>query len=210
MTSSREGLHPIHRFSQSYLFWLSLGKFLSAQLKLADGGHQVMKLKILVTYRSVTGNTKKIAEAIFGEIDVEKEIKSFQEVDSLDEYDFVFVGCPIEKFSVGEPTKKWLKEHIKGKRVGLFCTHGAPEFAPGVPAWTDALKSIVTDAGAEIVGFFNCQGEMTQKVLDMMLADEDPYVRKLASFGREGTIGQPDESRIEKAREFARATMGDV
>ncbi|MGD9397885.1 MAG: flavodoxin family protein [Candidatus Thorarchaeota archaeon] len=167
-------------------------------------------MKILVTYRSLTSNTKKIAEAIFGEIKGEKEIKAFRVVDSLDEYDFVFVGCPIEFFGAGKATKKWFDEHLKGKRIGLFCTHGAPEFAPGVPQWTDALMTVATDAGAEIVNFFNCQGELSQKVLEMMAADEDPYVRKLASFGRDGTIGQPDESRIEKARVFARETMKKV
>ena len=164
-------------------------------------------MKILVTYRSATGNTQKIAETIFSEIDCEKEIKPFREVNSLEGYDFVFIGCPIEKFGAGEVTKKWLKEHVNGKRIGLFCTHGAPEFAPGVPEWTDTLKSEAKDAGAEIVSFFNCQGELSQKVLDMMLSAEDPHVRRLAGFGRDGTIGQPDESRIEKAREFARETM---
>jgi flavodoxin len=166
-----------------------------------------MKMKVLVTYRSATGNTKKIAEAIFGEIEAEKDIKPFKEVESLDGYDFVFVGCPIEFFGVGKATKKWMDEHVEGKRIGLFCTHGAPEFAPGVPIWTDALKAAATDAGAEIASFFNCQGELSQKVLDMMLADDDPYVQKLASFGRDGTIGQPDESRVEKAKEFTRETM---
>jgi flavodoxin len=164
-------------------------------------------MKILVTYGSVTGNTRKIAEAILCEINGEAEIKPFREVDSIDGYDFVFVGCPIEFFGVGKATKTWFDKHLKGMRIGLFCTHGAPEFAPGVPQWTDALKAAATDAGAEIVSFFNCQGELSQKVLDMMAADEDPYVRKLASFGRDGTIGQPDESRVEKTREFARETM---
>jgi flavodoxin len=164
-------------------------------------------MKILVTYRSVTRNTKTVAEAIFGEIEGEKEIKPFKEVETLDGYDFTFVGCPIEFFGAGNATKKWFEEHLKDKRIGLFCTHGAPEFAPDVPQWTDALKAAATDAGAEIVNFFNCQGELSQKVLDMMAADEDPYVRKLASFGREGTLGQPDETRIEKAQEFARETM---
>ncbi len=164
-------------------------------------------MKLLVTYRSVTGNTKKIAEAVFGVLEGEKEIKPFRDVDTLEGYDFVFVGCPIEFFGVGKTTKKWLYKHIQGKRIGLFCTHGAPELAPGVPIWTDALKDVATDAGAEIVNFFNCQGELSQKVLDMMSADDDPYVRKLASFGRDGSIGQPDEFRIEKAREFARRTM---
>lgn len=167
-------------------------------------------MKVLVTYRSATGNTKKIAEAIFGEIDSEKEINPFKEVETLDGYDFFFVGCPIEFFGVGKATKKWFDEFLNGKRIGLFCTHGAPEFAPGVPQWTDSLKAAATDAGAEIVNFFNCQGELSQKVLDMMAADEDPYVRKLASFGRDGTIGQPDESRVQKAREFVQETMKKV
>jgi len=165
------------------------------------------KMKVLVTYRSVTGNTKKVAEAIFSEIEVDKEIKPFKEVDTLEGYDFVFVGCSIEFFGIGKATKMWLDRHVIGKRIGLFCTHGAPEFAPGVPIWTDALKAAATDAGAEIVNFFNCQGELSQRVLDMMAADDDPYVRKLASFGRDETIGQPDESKIEKAREFARVTL---
>jgi flavodoxin len=164
-------------------------------------------MKVLVTYRSGTGNTEKIAKAIFEEINVEKEFGPFNDVKTLDGYDFIFVGCPIEFFGVGKATKKWFNEHLSEKRIGLFCTHGAPEFAPGVPQWTDALKTAATDAGAEILTFFNCQGELSQKVLDMMAADEDPFVRKLASFGRDGSIGQPDESRIEKAREYARETM---
>jgi flavodoxin len=171
---------------------------------------EMIRLKILVTYRSVTGNTKKIAEAIFGEIEGEKELKPFKEVETLDGYDLVFLGCPIEFFGVGKATKKWLDKHVEGKRIGLFCTHGAPEFAPGVPIWTETLKDAALEAGAEIVNFFNCQGELSQKVLDMMLNDDDPYVRQLASFGRDGTIGQPDVTRIEKAREFARETMKKV
>lgn len=164
-------------------------------------------MKILVTYKSDTGNTKKIAKAIFDEIEGEKEIVSIREVNSLNDYDFTFVGCPIIKFGAGEVFSKWLHEHVKGKRIGLFCTHGAPEFAPGVPTWIDNLKTAAIDAGAEIVNFFNCQGELSQKVLNLMLSSEDPNVRRLGGFGRGETIGQPDESRIEKARDFARETM---
>jgi len=162
---------------------------------------------VLVTYRSVTGNTKKIAEAIFGEIEVDKEIKSFREVDTLEGYDFVFVGCPVEYFGASNATKKWLNDKLMGKKIGLFCTHGAPEFAPNVPDWLHELKAAAVDAGAEIVTFFNCQGELSQNVLDMMMKAEDPSVRAFARFGRDETIGQPDDSRVEKAKEYARDTM---
>ncbi len=158
----------------------------------------------------MTGNTKKIAEAIYGEIEEEKEIKNFRDVETLDDYDFVFVGYPVEGWGPGGASKKWLKEHVKGKRIGLFCTHGAPEEAPTLPPWLDAMKSAASDSGAEIVNFFNCQGEMSQRVVDMLLADDDPNVRAMGEFGREATMGQPDEARVEKAREFAIETMKNV
>ncbi|MHA2397072.1 MAG: flavodoxin family protein, partial [Candidatus Thorarchaeota archaeon] len=50
-------------------------------------------MKVLVTYRSGTGNTEKIAKAIFEEINVEKEFGPFNDVKTLDGYDFIFVGC---------------------------------------------------------------------------------------------------------------------
>jgi flavodoxin len=164
-------------------------------------------MKILVTYRSVTGNTKKIADAIFGEIDADKEIKNIRDVESLDGYDFIFVGCPIEGYGPAKVSRKWMKDHLNGKRIGLFCTHGAPEMAPTLPPWLDQVKGAANDAGAEVVTFFNCQGEMGQRVLEMLLNSDKEEERQMGAFGRDMTIGQPDESRVEKAREFARETM---
>ncbi|MHA2060535.1 MAG: flavodoxin family protein, partial [Candidatus Ranarchaeia archaeon] len=116
-------------------------------------------------------------------------------------------GYPIEGWGPGGASKKWLKEHVDGKRVGLFFTHGSPENVPTLTPWLDAMKAAATDAGAEIVSCFNCQGEMSQRVVDMLLKDDDPNVRAMGEFGREATIGQPNESRVERAREYARETM---
>ncbi|MHA2190409.1 MAG: flavodoxin family protein, partial [Candidatus Thorarchaeota archaeon] len=91
-----------------------------------------------------------------------------------------------------------------------FCTHGSPENVPTLTPWLDAMKTAATNAGAEIATFFNCQGEMSQRVVDMLLRDDDPNVRRMGEFGREATMGQPDESRVEKAREFARETMKSI
>ena len=60
-------------------------------------------MKVLVTYFSQTGNTKKIAEAIFDEIQTEKEIKPLKDVENLESYDFAFIGFPVHGFG---PTKK--------------------------------------------------------------------------------------------------------
>ena len=53
------------------------------------------KQKVLVAYMSKTGNTKKVAEVIYDEIQGEKEIKTIEEVESLNSYDLAFLGFPI-------------------------------------------------------------------------------------------------------------------
>ena len=103
-------------------------------------------MKILVTYRTRTNNTKKIANTIFNEISVEKDIKPWDEVETLDTYDYVFVGFPIERMGPIEKDIIWLNEFAKGKKIILFVTHGAPEQAPYLPPWLDKCKEAVTNA----------------------------------------------------------------
>ena len=50
------------------------------------------------TYMSQTGNTKKIAEAIYDAIPQPKEIKRVEEVTSLEGYDLSFLGFPTLRF----------------------------------------------------------------------------------------------------------------
>ena len=54
-------------------------------------------MKVLVSYMSKTGNTKKVAEAIFEEISDEKEIIPIDEVDSIEGFDIAFLGFPIHQ-----------------------------------------------------------------------------------------------------------------
>ena len=50
-------------------------------------------MKALVTYYSETGNTEKLAKAIFDAIDQPgKEIKPISEVSAVDNYDVIFCG----------------------------------------------------------------------------------------------------------------------
>jgi len=49
-------------------------------------------MKVLVAYVSRTGNTKKVAEAIFQGMQEEKEIKELQNVGNLEGYDLTFIG----------------------------------------------------------------------------------------------------------------------
>ena len=162
-------------------------------------------MRTLVTYVSNTGNTKKVADAIFEELPEEKEIKEVSEVtEGLEGYDLVFVGFPINAFGPNPKAREFLEKHTAGFRIAIFITHGAPDEHDDVQTWMEKARRAA--AGAEVVGVFNCQGEGDPAVVDFLLKSDDP---KLREFGEAAplTKGQPDESRLEKAREFARKVV---
>jgi flavodoxin len=164
-------------------------------------------MKILVAYLSQSGQTKKVADAIFESIEGDKEIKPLSEVESLDGYDLSFIGFPIIAFGPAKEGKEFLEQKATGRKVALFITHAAPEDQEGVDAWLDKCKDAAADA--ELVGFFDCMGELAEAIADFLMKNEDPVMR---SFGerRPETIGQPDESRLQLARDFAREVTGKL
>jgi flavodoxin len=164
-------------------------------------------VRVLVTYLSQTGNTQKVAEAIHGEISGDKTIKKLEEVESLDEYDLSFIGLPIHAFGPAAPAKKFLEAHSPGKRIALFITHAAPEESEEVKGWLKRCSEAASEA--DIVNMFDCQGELAQPVIELLLGSNDP---KMRAFGELGpmTKGQPDGTRLERAKAFARETMAKV
>jgi flavodoxin len=161
-------------------------------------------MKVLIAYMSLTGNTRKIAEAIFQEIHEEKEIKELNEIDDLKGCDLAFVGFPMHGFGAPEEAQSFLKKHCRGKKIALFVTHGAPEYSDDLPPWLAKCKEAAV--GAIVIDMFNCQGELAQNVIDELLKHDDPKVRTWGEYGPL-TRGQPDASRVERARVFAREIM---
>lgn len=159
-------------------------------------------MKVLVTYRTASGNTKKVAEAIYDEIQTDKEIKPWSETKSLEGYDLSFVGFPIEMLGPGPETKKWLAEHVKGKRIAMVITHGSPEEAPPLQEWLQKCRNAAE--GAEIVGLFHCQGDMSRQLIDMLIKSDNPQFAEWGKRAQEAPRGFPDAKSLERARDFAR------
>lgn len=158
-------------------------------------------MKTLVAYVSRTGNTKKVAHAIFAEIRGEKELKELGQVSTLEGYDLAFIGFPIEAFGPAKPAAEFLQKNAAGHRIALFITHATPEDSPELAAWLDNCKAAA--AGAKLVGVFDCQGELSQQIADFMTKSGD---ERLAAWAkeRELTIGQPDAGRLDRARRWAK------
>jgi len=161
-------------------------------------------MKVLVTYFSQTGNTQKVAEAIFDGIEAEKEIRPMSEVESLDGYDLAFVGFPMHGGHPPGEAKAFLEQHSNGRRLALFTTHSAPEDWPGIDEAMDACRAAA--AGADVVGAFDCQGELSEFIADLMAKSGDPGLVEAAERRAE-TAGQPDAQRLQRAREFAAEVM---
>ena len=164
-------------------------------------------MKTLVTYLTVSGQTQKVADAILEEVEGEKEIRPISGVNGLDGYDLTFVGSPMHRFGLAEEVREFIRKNCRGKNIALFVTHAMPEGGEPLPEWLDNCKDAA--AGTNLVGFFNCQGEMSKELADLMVNSGDP---EAATWGkaRDKTIGQPDATRLERARAFAREVVSKM
>jgi flavodoxin I len=163
--------------------------------------------RVLVAYMTSTGNTRKVAEAIHGEIAAEKEIKPIGEVKDLGPYDLSFLGFPVHGYGPDKKAKALLEGLCKdGRKVALFVTHAAPEDEPEVSEYMAKFRQAA--AGAELVGTFSCQGQLSKGVKFIMKISPNKKLR--ADAKSDNSAGQPDTARLEKARAFARDMMGSA
>ncbi len=160
-------------------------------------------MKMLVTYYSQTGNTKKIADAIYEELNTEKEILNIKEIEDLTEYDFTFIGFPIHKFGLPEKVKEFIAKNSKGKKIALFITHAMPSNSTAFQPLLEKCKETASGAGADLSGVFHCRGELSEKIAKVMLNNDDPNIRNFGGM-REKSIGHPDSSEKNEAKLFAK------
>ncbi len=163
-------------------------------------------MKVLIAYVSRTGNTKKVAQAIFDAIKAkqELEIKELNHVTGVDAYGLIFLGFPVEGYGPAKEAANFLQNQCKDKNVALFITHAAPENSDNLPPWLDKCKEAALKSN--IVGMFNCQGELSPQIAERMLQSND---EKLIAWAkqRSSTKGQPDSARLRRASEWAKDIM---
>jgi len=156
----------------------------------------------LVTYFSQTGNTKKVAEAIFDEIQGEKEIKPIKEAGDLGRCQRVFIGFPVHSHSVPYPVEAFLKSIPEGRKIALFSTHGS---VAGSSLSRQALEhASILVSKAKLVGTFSCRGKVSMQALEILMKspEHEAWTDMAASAAT-----HPDEHDLAEARAFARWTM---
>ena len=154
--------------------------------------------KILVTYFSLTGNTKKVAEVIFEELDGEKTIGKVDEIQDLDEYDLLFIGFPVHSHGVPFKVEELLKKIPPGKKIALFSTHGS---LTGSRLSREALEHSTTLVSkAKILGTFSCRGKVSMQAMEVL--SKSPEHKAWAEMATSAQT-HPDENDLEDAKSFA-------
>jgi flavodoxin len=155
--------------------------------------------KTLVTYFSRTGNTKLVAEAIFGALSGDKDLKPMAEAGDLAPYRLILAGFPVQTHSVPYPAEVFLKTVPEGRNVALFSTHGS---VTGSRLSREALEyASVLVAKARLVGTFSCRGKVSMKALEVLM--QSPEHEAWADMAATAAT-HPDGSDLEDARSFAR------
>lgn len=121
-------------------------------------------MNVLVTYSSLTGNTKKLAEGIFDALSTQhKELQPICDVTNTDAYDIVLVGYWVDKEGPNEEAATFLKG-LTNKTVGLFATLGY--WADSEHA-QDSLKKgeQLLDDTNKLLARFICQGKLSDNII---------------------------------------------
>jgi flavodoxin len=159
----------------------------------------------LVTYFSLTGNTRQVAEAIFDEVSGDKILQVMSEAGDPASFGLVFAGFPVQSHSVPYAVEVFLKKIARGQRVALFCTHGA---VTGSSLSRAALEyASVLVAKARLLGTFSCRGRVSMKALEVLR--ESPEHEVWAGMAASAAT-HPDARDLEEARAFARWIMALV
>lgn len=156
-------------------------------------------MNILVVYYSETGNTRKVAEAIFAGIrHTKKKLLPIDQVEDSGNYDLIFCGFPVHNHSVPAKMTHFLQAIPQGKKIALFATHGS--LRGGEKAISAFYAALSLTGGRTILGTFGCRGQVKFQLLDEWI--EKPQERSWA-LEAQSAHGHPDLADLEDARSFA-------
>lgn len=121
-------------------------------------------MKTLVTYSTLTGNTRKVGEAIFEIIEGEKDILPIKEVKDLTSYDRVIVGFWVDKGDANQEAQEFMRK-LENKTVGIYATIGAyPDSDHASKCMTNVSDRVARNN--QVLATFMCQGAIDPKIIE--------------------------------------------
>jgi len=155
-------------------------------------------MRALVAYYSETGNTEKVAQALYDGLKASKKsLKVISEISSFEDVDVVFCGFPVIEYSVPVKMQNFLKTIPANMFVAFFSTHGS--FSGGLKSTTAFENAMTRVSSPKILGTFGVRGKVKQSLLDVLERKPEhlPWVEEARSAS-----SHPNASDLEDAVSF--------
>ena len=160
-------------------------------------------MKIGIVYSSITGNTKKIAEAIASNWPDAICVPLGEAPDPAG-FDLIAIGFWAKRGSA-DPVMKQYMSRITGKKVLTFFTLAAEPDSPHARSCAEAANQCY-GADCEVLGSFWCQGALNPKIVANYLAHPEKSRHPITPERRarwEKAATHPDAQDLLNASQFA-------
>lgn len=161
-------------------------------------------MKIAIVYKSLTGNTKSIAEAVRDSLT--EEVVYFGEPQENIEADLYFVGSWTDKGMCCKEIAEFLKT-LENKKIAYFGTAGFGGSKEYYDALAKRVKDIVPDSNEMTESFF-CQGKMPMRVreryVSMMTEHPDDKQLEVSIKNFDEALSHPEQTDFDAVKEWAR------
>jgi flavodoxin I len=170
-----------------------------------------------VFYYSDTGNTEKVAKAVYEEVSKKNkaDLKKVKEtkVEDLGQYDLVFLGSPCHANDLSSPVKRILAALPKAPKYKLagLITHMSPisEKHDGHDRCFTSFEKVSKEKQIDFRGIYDCQGvpapqirEFVKKGMNVPDAEWEKHIKEMEKH--------PSPEDLEKAKEFARQVLSRI
>lgn len=167
-------------------------------------------MKVAIIYKSNTGNTKLVAEAINNALK-ENIVYIGEPVDSI-EADFYFIGSWTDKGMCCTQIADYIKT-LENKEIAYFGTAGFGGSEDYYHSLFERVKSICPDSN-NIKEYFFCQGKMPMGVRSryVSMLQEHPDDKKLEVSIKnfDDALNHPDEADLKAASEWASKVIKNI
>ncbi|NLZ38199.1 MAG: flavodoxin [Firmicutes bacterium] len=166
-----------------------------------------MNPKILIAYSSRTGNTEKVAKAIYEVLSARSDIQKLPEV-NCEKYDTVVMGYWVDKGTANEESLNFIKS-LSGKKVVLFGTLGAGDYNGYYQKVREAVEKELP-ADCTLLGhkLFRATSIMLHRLRKQHAENPDDLEIKKRLEDYEKNKHRPDENDLKEAQEFVLSILG--
>ena len=171
-------------------------------------------MKVLVAYFSQSGNTEKIAKAIWEEASQanDAELKKLEDTGAEDfaGYDIIFIGSPLHSANLAAPIKAFLTniQAGSGQKMAGFITHFAPAYPDqDMEGLTEPIKAACKEKGIEYKGCFDCQGALAESMHKAVQKKLNLSDEQWAETVKQMT-GRPNKEDAADAKAWSKGVLG--